>query len=481
MIHLYKFKEINILLDVNSGAAHVVSDIVYDILLLLQSSNRNPLTSDEKPNAEINKWEADKQSIKDILAKKYETGELDTATSEIDTLISEGTLFAPDTPQSITSPETRGAVIKAMCLHVAHDCNMRCAYCFADTGGFSGERSLLPLETGKKAIDFLLEHSGSRHNLEVDFFGGEPLMNFDVVKELVHYGREKEKGKNKNIRFTITTNGLLLDKEKEAFINEHMDNVILSIDGRPEVNDKMRKTPSGKGTYEYIIENLKRFRDNREGLYYVRGTFTRNNLDFSSDVLFLADQGFEQLSIEPVVLSNDSPLSLTEEDLPAIFSEYEALAKEYLSRRQNGQRFNFFHFMVDLKNSPCLGKRVKGCGAGDEYIAVTPEGDIYPCHQFVGGSFKMGNVLTGEFNEALRTRFRTSNLSTKPACQSCWAKYFCSGGCAANAYNFNGDINSPYTLACEMQKKRLECALYVYATELLASESTDPLQSDQPQ
>lgn len=445
------------MLDVNSGAVHIVSDIVYDILSLFVKS----MPYDEPL---IEAWKCSKQNILTQLSDKNSSEELSLAIDEIDQLASEGTLFAPDTPEEITSPENRGAVIKAMCLHAAHDCNMRCAYCFADTGGFSGTRALLPLETGKKAIDFLIEHSGNRRNLEIDFFGGEPLMNFDVVKELVHYGREKEKARNKNIRFTITTNGLLLDEEKEAFINEHMDNVILSIDGRPEVNDKMRKTVSGGGTYEHIIDNLKRFRDNREGLYYIRGTFTSFNKDFTEDVKHLAELGFENISVEPVVTDEKYEYALTMKDVPEILAEYDRLTDLFIESEKKGNPISFFHYKIDLSQGPCIFKRALGCGAGTEYIAVSPDGDIYPCHQFVGESeFVLGNVNNDDFENHLFDKFNKAHIYNKETCMSCWAKFYCSGGCHANALHSNGDFLQPHELSCILEKKRLECAIGILA------------------
>jgi uncharacterized protein len=349
---------------------------------------------------------------------------------------------------------------------------MRCEYCFADTGEFQGERSLLPLETGEKAIDFLIANSGNRRNLEIDFFGGEPLMNWDVVKELVAYGREREKEADKHIRFTITTNGLLLDPEKDAFINEHMDNVILSIDGRPEVNDRMRKTVSGEGTYKHIIKNLRRIADARtkQGrLYYVRGTYTGLNKDFSEDVAHLVGAGFENVSVEPVVTDSSRPYVLTEDDLPQLYAEYEKLADIYIDRAERGEPFSFFHFNVDLTQGPCVYKRTAGCGAGTEYVAVSPEGDIYPCHQFVGElEYRLGNVKEadgnpGKFENKLYDKFIKAHIGSKEDCRACWAKYYCSGGCHANALHTNGDIMKPHALGCAIEKKRLECAIGIRA------------------
>jgi uncharacterized protein len=341
---------------------------------------------------------------------------------------------------------------------------MTCKYCFGDKGAFEGVRSLLSLETGKKAIDFLLEHSGNRRNLEIDFFGGEPLMNFEVVKELVAYGREAEKVYGKNIRFTITTNGLLLDDAKSDYINANMDNVILSIDGRPEINDSMRRTVNDKGTYDIITKNYLKFVEKRKGTYYVRGTFTRENLDFSEDVKHLADKGFKNVSIEPVVTGSSVSYALRDEDKEAIFREYEKLTDLYLEYAKEGKKFEFFHFNVDLNQGPCIVKRVSGCGAGTEYVAVSPEGDIYPCHQFVGNQdFKLGNLYDDHFENKWYDEFNRAHIYNKEKCRGCWAKFYCSGGCHANAYHMNGDIRKPYELGCELEKKRIECAIAIRA------------------
>jgi uncharacterized protein len=444
MIHKFKFKELNIVMDINSGAIHIVSDMVYDIL---------DFYPDEPKEAVISQ-----------LSNKYSPTSINDAFDEIEALKQNGMLFSDDDQITMEMLEGRGPVIKAMCLHVAHDCNMRCKYCFGDAGAFEGQRSLLSFETGKKAIDFLLTHSGTRHNLEIDFFGGEPLMNFDVVKQLVAYGREAEKAYGKNIRFTITTNGLLLDEEKRDFINANMENVILSIDGRPEVNDRMRRTPNDKGTYSLIIKNYLDFVKEREGTYYVRGTFTRDNLDFAEDVKHLADLGFRNISVEPVVTDPSLGYALREKDLPRIFEEYERLADLYLQYAMEGKPFEFFHFNVDLEQGPCVYKRIAGCGAGTEYVAVTPEGDIYPCHQFVGNpDFLLGNVWDDAFENKLFEDFNKAHIYNKEKCKSCWAKFYCSGGCHANAYNMNGTISVPYEMGCEMEKKRLECAIGIRA------------------
>ena len=434
MIHLYRFQDLNIVLDVNSGAVHAVSDTVFDILSFSS------------------------KEVSDTEAK-----------AEIDELIESGLLFSPEPDENEVSPEGRGAVIKAMCLHVAHDCNMRCDYCFADAGGFDGTRGLMPLDTGKRAIDFLLEQSGDRVNLEIDFFGGEPLMNFSVVKALVAYGREREKEYGKNIRFTITTNGLLLDDEKTAFINENMDNVILSIDGRPEVNDRMRKTVSGEGTYSLIIDKLTCFVEKRKSNYYVRGTYTAYNKDFAEDVRHLASLGFKNISVEPVVTDSCEPWALIEKDLPCLYEEYDRLAELILESEEEGKPVSFFHFVVDLEQGPCVYKRASGCGAGTAYVAVTPEGDIFPCHQFAGDpSFWLGSVHDDHFENRLAETFEKSHIFAKDECRSCWAKYYCSGGCHAAALHCEGDLMKPHSLSCALEKKRLECAIGLAALRTLS-------------
>lgn len=445
MIHKYVFRDKHIVMDVNSGAVHLVEPVLYEALDFYDGK------------------ECRKQELFNVLSSKYRVSEIEEAVSDIAELASSGMLFCGD----MSSPavfDKKEPVVKAMCLHVAHDCNMNCAYCFGDKGAFEGVRCLLSLETGRKAIDFLIDNSGSRVNLEIDFFGGEPLMNFDVVKELVKYGREKEKERGKNIRFTITTNGILLDDDKTAYINENMDNVILSIDGRPEVNDRMRKTSNGKGTYDIITRNYKNFTEKREGLYYVRGTFTRYNLDFSEDVKHLLDMGFENVSVEPVVTSQEYDYALRDDDLETILKEYDRLSDLYIENALKGEPFDFFHFNVDLNQGPCLIKRVSGCGAGTEYVAVSPEGDIYPCHQFVGNKdFMIGNLNDEKFENRLFDTFNKAHIYNKTECFNCWAKFYCSGGCHANAWNTNGDIMKPYSLGCEMEKKRVECAVGIQA------------------
>ncbi len=433
------------MIDVNSGAVHIVSPLLYEALGFYEDSR------------------CDREKLYAALSARYGVEEIEEAVSDIEELISQDMLFSGDTSSADILDE-REPVVKAMCIHVAHDCNMRCAYCFGDKGAFEGERRLLSAETGRKAIDFLLQNSGSRRNLEIDFFGGEPLINFGVLRELVRYGRENESRYGKNIRFTVTTNGLALDDDKIDYINKNMDNVILSIDGRPEVNDRMRKTAGGKGTYDTITRNFKNFVSRREGLYYVRGTFTEYNLDFSRDVEHLLDLGFQNVSVEPVVASPECDYALDGGDLEAILKEYDRLADMYIERMLKGEPFDFFHFNVDLEQGPCLIKRVSGCGAGAEYVAVSPEGDIYPCHQFVGNkAFRIGNLYDDRFENRMFDTFNKAHIYNKKECRECWAKFYCSGGCHANAWNANGDIMRPYSLGCEMEKKRVECAIGIQA------------------
>lgn len=452
MIHKFSMNGVNVVMDVNSGAVHVVDDIVYDII-------------DES-------GDFNEEQIFKMFSDKYDDTELVEAVEELRQLKESEVLFTPDEYESILPQvKNRNPVVKALCLHVAHDCNLKCEYCFAEEGEYHGHRSLMSAEIGKAALDFLIQHSGSRHNLEVDFFGGEPLMNFDVVKELVKYGEEQEKLFQKQFRFTITTNGILLNDEAQEFINKHMKNVVISLDGRKEINDKMRPRAGKLGSYDVIVPKFQKLAESRNQTdYYIRGTFTKNNLDFYEDVIHMAELGFKQISVEPVVGSEDMPYALTEEDIPAISKEYEKLAAELYNRRKSGEEdkdFNFFHFNIDLSGGPCVAKRLSGCGSGTEYLAVTPEGDLYPCHQFVGlEEFKMGNVKQGVTNEKLRESFSKCNVYAKQECKSCWAKFYCSGGCAANAYQMNGDILLPYELGCVLQRKRVECAIMIKAKAL---------------
>lgn len=456
MIHKYKLNGYNIVLDVNSGGVHVVDELTYDLL-----DNVEPPFEDSCP-----------ESVLDKLKLFYNEDDIKSCYDEIKELYNQKILFSDDDYEkyaqySVASP------VKAMCLNIAHDCNLRCEYCFASTGDFGKGRKLMDFETGKNAIDFLLEKSANRQNLELDFFGGEPLMNFNTVKQIVEYARSKEKEYNKNFRFTITTNGLLLDDDKIDFINKEMSNVVLSIDGRKEVNDRVRKRVDGSGCYDKIIESFKKLVDKRgDKEYYVRGTFTKYNLDFSEDVFALYKAGFDQISVEPVVCDAKENYAITEKELPAVFSEYEKLTAKILENEKKGGKFNFFHFMVDLDQGPCAIKRLRGCGCGNEYVAVTPDGDIFPCHQFVGiDEYKMGNVNDGTFNLDMKGEFSKAHVYTKPECRQCWAKFYCSGGCNANNYQYMGDIHNAHKLSCQMEKKRLECAIVLKAARLDAEQN----------
>ncbi len=448
MIHTYELNGYHILLDVNSGAVHLVDKLCFELLSFL-----TPPLSERCPDAALA-----------ALDGRYSKADIAACYGELYRLYTDGLLFSEDSyaqfaDQMVSSP------VKALCLHIAHDCNLRCSYCFASTGDFGAGRKLMPVETGKKAIDFLLKRSYGRRNLEVDFFGGEPLMNFDAVKEVVAYARSKEAEYGKNFRFTITTNGLLLNDDSIDFINREMSNVVLSIDGRQEVNDRVRARVDGSGSYDAIVPKYRRLVEARgDRDYYVRGTFTKYNLDFSKDVFHLNELGFDQISVEPVVAPETAPYALTEDDLPAIFAEYEKLSRELIAREKAGRGFNFFHFMLDLDQGPCAIKRLRGCGCGNEYVAVTPDGDIYPCHQFVGmEDWKMGSVLTDTLDLEKKDLFARTNIYSKPECQACWAKFYCSGGCSANSLQYAGSITKPHRLSCELEKKRLECAIMIKA------------------
>lgn len=451
-------------MDINSGSIHIVDKLVYDMIKVIDELSCNEKKQLEKIKA---------LKVRDIQPMlkggiSHSQEEIEEAFSEIQQLASEGSLFTEDIyEQYIGDFKKRETVVKALCLHIAHDCNLACHYCFAEEGEYKGRRALMDYETGKKALDFLIANSGSRRNLEVDFFGGEPLMNLDVVKRLVSYGREQESVHNKKFRFTLTTNGVLLNDEVMEFANQEMDNVVLSIDGRKEVHDAMRPFRNGRGSYELIVPKFQKLAELRnQTRYYVRGTFTHHNLDFSKDVLHLADLGFQQISVEPVVASPDADYAIRPEDLPEIYKEYDALAREMLQRRRNGKGFQFFHFMIDLSGGPCVAKRLSGCGSGTEYLAVTPWGDLYPCHQFVGmEEFLMGNVTEGIKNRELRDEFKLCNVYAKEKCRQCFAKFYCSGGCAANSYHFHGHINDAYDIGCELQRKRVECAIMIKAAE----------------
>lgn len=459
MIHQYKNNGYNIVMDVNSGSVHVVEDVVYDAIELLDAE----LPEMEEP-AKLPEDLAGQ--VKERLTATYGGTDVQEALEDIQELIDAGQLFTKDIYQNyITDFKNRETVVKALCLHIAHDCNLACQYCFAEEGEYHGRRALMSFEVGKKALDFLVANSGNRRNLEVDFFGGEPLMNWEVVKQLVEYGRSLEEPNNKKFRFTLTTNGILLNDEVEEFCNREMSNVVLSLDGRREVNDKMRPSRNGKSSYDVIVPKFQKLAESRNQMnYYVRGTFTRNNLDFSEDALHFADLGFKQMSIEPVVSLPEEPYSIREEDLPKIMEEYDKLAVEYIKRKKEGRGFNFFHFMIDLQQGPCVAKRLSGCGSGTEYLAVTPWGDLYPCHQFVGEEeFLLGNVDTGVTNTEIRDEFKLCNVYAKDKCRDCFARFYCSGGCAANSHKFHGSITDAYDIGCEMQKKRIECAIMIKA------------------
>lgn len=448
MVHQYKNNGYDIVLDVNSGAIHVVDDVTYDVIALYEGHTR--------------------EEIVNSLRERYPETEVEEALDEVQMLVDNEELFTKDTYENyIMDFKKRPTVVKALCLHIAHDCNLACQYCFAEEGEYHGRRALMSFEVGKKALDFLIANSGNRRNLEVDFFGGEPLMNWQVVKDLVAYGREQEKLHDKKFRFTLTTNGVLLNDEVIEFCNREMGNVVLSIDGRKEVHDKMRPFRKGAGSYDLIVPKFQQFAESRhQDKYYVRGTFTHYNLDFSEDVLHLADLGFKQISVEPVVAEPKEPYAIREEDLPKLFEEYDKLAVEMIRRHKSGEDFNFFHFMIDLEGGPCVAKRLSGCGSGTEYLAVTPWGDFYPCHQFVGNEkFLLGNVDEGILNTDIRDEFKCCNVYAKEKCRKCFARFYCSGGCAANAYNFSGDICGAYDIGCELQKKRIECAIMIKAAE----------------
>lgn len=453
MIHKYKLNGYNIVLDVNSGAVHVVDDVFYKLLDVI---------GDGPPPA------ACPQAAYETLGE-HSKNEIDEAYAEIIALHQADQLYSSDDYDQFAKMMTPSPV-KAMCLHVAHDCNLRCEYCFAGKGEYSGQRMIMPVEVGLAAIDYLIKYSHGRKNLELDFFGGEPLMNFQVVKQVVEYARSLEKQHNKIFRFTITTNGMLLSDDKIDFINREMSNVVLSIDGRPQVNDRVRSLAgNGGGCYDIIMPKFQKLVEKRgHDQYYVRGTFTKYNKDFASDVLHLNSLGFEQVSVEPVVAHPSMPYALTEEDLPEIFAEYERLACEMIERHATPKDFNFFHFMLDLDQGPCAIKRLRGCGCGNEYVAVTPDGEVFPCHQFVGNpEWKMGSVFDQSLDLERKTQFAATTVYHKPECKDCWAKFYCSGGCNANNVQYMGDVLTPHTLSCEMEKKRVECAIMIKAATLI--------------
>lgn len=449
MIHKYFLNGYYIVIDTNSGAVHIVDELAYRLLDFFTEKLKGECP-DEIISTLVNEG-FDKQDIIDTYA-------------ELKALCDDDSLFSEYTYRPFADMLTE-APIKSMCLNISHDCNLRCEYCFAAQGDFGHGRKLMPFEVGKAAIDFLIKHSANRHNLELDFFGGEPLMNLNVVKKVVEYARSIEKEHNKNFRFTMTTNGILLDDDSIDFINREMSNVVLSLDGRKEVNDRLRPTVNKKGSYDIIVPKYQKLvaeRGDKE--YYVRGTFTKYNLDFTDDVMHLNELGFDQISVEPVVTDPELPYALTESDLPAIAEEYEKLSKILIERKKNGTSFNFFHFMIDLDQGPCAIKRLRGCSCGNEYVAVTPEGDIYPCHQFVGmDEWKMGSVLDDSIDHKMKKMFSKANIYSKEECANCWAKFYCSGGCNANNMQYNNTIFKPHKLSCALEQKRLECAIMIKA------------------
>lgn len=448
LIHRYKNNGYNIVLDINSGSVHLVDEVTYEVLGCMDE-------------------ELSEEETVERLKGDFQEEDIRTSLEECRKLEEEGMLFTKDIYENAIEAfsSERQTVVKALCLHIAHDCNLACRYCFAEEGEYHGRRALMSFEVGKRALDFLIENSGSRRNLEVDFFGGEPLMNWDVVKQLVAYGREQEKLHNKNFRFTLTTNGVLLNDEVMEFCNREMANVVLSIDGRKDVHNFMRPFRRGAGSYDLIVPKFQKFADSRnQEKYYVRGTFTHHNLDFSKDVLHLADLGFKQISVEPVVAADTEDYAIREEDLPKLMEEYDFLAREMIAREKEGRGFQFFHFMIDLTGGPCVYKRLSGCGSGTEYLAVTPWGDLYPCHQFVGEEeYLMGNVFDGVTRQEIKKEFSGCNVYTKEACKKCFARFYCSGGCAANAYHFEKNINGCYEIGCKLQRKRVECAIMIKA------------------
>lgn len=446
MVHQYKNNGYNIVLDVNSGSIHIVDDMMYDMISFYKSHSKEEIIKE--------------------LNHQYKEEELNEAYEEICALVSDEQLFTEDEYEEyIDTFKGRKTVVKALCLHIAHDCNLACKYCFAEEGEYQGKKDIMSFDVGKAALDFLIKNSGNRKNLEVDFFGGEPLMNFQVVKELVKYGRKQEKLHNKKFRFTLTTNGVLLNDDIMEFANQEMANVVLSIDGRKETHDHMRPFKKGAGSYELIVPKFQKFAESRNQTnYYVRGTFTRHNMDFAEDVMHLADLGFKQISVEPVVAEEAMDYAIKEEDLSQLYDEYDKLATEMISRHKEGKDFNFFHFMIDLEGGPCVAKRLSGCGSGTEYLAVTPWGDLFPCHQFVGNDeFYLGNVFEGIKHTEIQDDFRGCSVYSKEKCKNCFARFYCSGGCMANSYNFHGSIHDAYDIGCALQKKRVECAIMIKA------------------
>ena len=454
MVHQYKLNGYNIVLDTCSGSIHVVDDVAYDLIALYR----------DRSEEEILSQLLDKYGSRPDVTEE----ELRACLEDVRALEKAGKLFSPDTFQPLAFDfKNRSTVVKALCLHVAHTCNLNCSYCFASQGKYHGDRALMSFEVGRRALDFLIENSGSRVNLEVDFFGGEPLMNWDVVKELVAYARTQEEPHSKKFRFTLTTNGMLIDDDVIDFANREMHNVVLSLDGRKEIHDRLRVDYAGQGSYDRIVPKFRELVERRGGKgYYMRGTFTHANPDFTRDLFHMADLGFDQLSMEPVVCAPSDPAALTEEDLPIVLEQYEILAKEMLRREKEGRPITFYHYMLDLTGGPCIYKRISGCGSGTEYMAVTPWGDLYPCHQFVGEeAYKLGDIWQGVTNTAVRDEFKACNAYARPACADCWAKLYCSGGCAANAYHASGSIKGVYDYGCELFRKRIECAVMMKAAQ----------------
>ena len=460
MIHCYKLGGLNIVLDIYSGSVHVVDEVAYDVIEMYESKTHDEIT------AEILK----KYASNDDVNKE----ELEDLYSQIEALKVANKLFTPDTFRPI-APELKertSGVVKALCMHIAHTCNLNCSYCFASQGKYHGDRAMMSFEVGKRALDFLIENSGTRTNLEVDFFGGEPLMNFDVVKQLVEYARSIEKQHGKNFRFTLTTNGVLIDDDVIEFANKEMSNVVLSLDGRKEVHDRFRVDYAGNGSWEKIVPKFQKLVEARGGKnYYMRGTFTHANPDFLEDIKVMLDLGFNELSMEPVVCAEDDPSALTAEDMPIVMEQYEKLAELMLERHKEGKPFTFYHYMIDLKAGPCIYKRISGCGSGTEYMAVTPWGDLYPCHQFVGDEkFKLGNIYNGVTNKEMQNEFASCNVYSRSECDNCWAKLYCSGGCAANAYHATGSVKGVYKYGCELFKKRMECAIMLEAAKTVGDD-----------
>ena len=457
MIHQYKLGGYNIVLDVCSGSVHVVDEVAYDMISLFEGSDREAVISTA----------AEKYAGREGITRR----DLEECYDQVAALRDAGQLFTPDTfePMAVSLKEKTAGVVKALCLHVAHTCNLNCAYCFASQGKYHGERAVMSFEVGKQALDFLIANSGSRRNLEVDFFGGEPLMNFQVVKDLVAYARSIEKEHHKNFRFTLTTNGLLIDEDVIDFANREMSNVVLSLDGRKEIHDRYRVDYAGNGSWERIVPKFQKLVAARGGKnYYMRGTFTHANPDFLQDIQQMLDLGFTELSMEPVVCAPGDPSALTEEDFPVVCEQYEKLAELMLRRDKEGRPFTFYHYMLDLSGGPCIYKRISGCGSGTEYMAVTPWGDLYPCHQFVGDEkFKLGNIWDGVTNTERRAEFAACNVYAHPECRDCWARLYCSGGCAANAYHATGAITGIYEYGCRLFRKRMECAIMVAAARAL--------------